>query len=105
MTVQLSEHFSLADITVTSQPFDNTPDADEIENLRLLCEHVLEPIRAHYDAPVHVNSGFRSHLVNTASGRRKVVSTAWGRQPTSRSRAWPMAILLSGFARTSRSTR
>lgn len=70
MTVQLTEHFSLAEMTVTSQPFDNTPNADEIVNLRLLCEHVLEPIRAHYKVPARVNSGFRSHLVNTAVGSK-----------------------------------
>lgn len=67
---QLSEHFSLAEMTHTSQPFPNVPNALETANLRTLCRAVLEPIRAHFQLPVHINSGFRSELVNEAVGSK-----------------------------------
>lgn len=66
--VMLSEHFSLAEMTATSKPFANVPTAGEIEALRLLCIHVLEPVRTHFGKPVRVNSGFRGAKVNKAVG-------------------------------------
>jgi len=39
---------------------NNNPTAGQIENLKKLCESILQPIRNHYDAPVIVSSGFRS---------------------------------------------
>jgi uncharacterized protein YcbK (DUF882 family) len=44
---------------------DNKPDSDEVvNNLRLLCEEVLQPVRDHYGKPVKINSGYRSEEVN-----------------------------------------
>lgn len=68
--MQLSAHFSLAEMTATSKPFDNTPGPAEIAALKLLCVHVLEPVRAHFNRPVRVNSGFRSARVNSAVGSK-----------------------------------
>jgi zinc D-Ala-D-Ala carboxypeptidase len=66
--MQLSPNFSLAEMTKTSQPFDNVPNAVEIANLKRWCENIGEKVRAHYGRPVHVNSGFRSKRVNDAVG-------------------------------------
>lgn len=66
--MNLSPHFSLAEMTRTSQPYANVPTASEIASLRTLCVKVLEPIRAHFGRPVKINSGFRSKLVNKAVG-------------------------------------
>lgn len=66
---QLSEHFSLAEMTRTSQPYPNVPNASEIVSLTTLCKRVLEPIRAHF-GPVNVNSGFRSAKVNASVGSK-----------------------------------
>jgi hypothetical protein len=53
--------------TATRFDMDNTPDDHEVENLRILCENVLQPLR---DAlgPIRVNSGYRNGLVNEAVG-------------------------------------
>ena len=67
--MQISEHFTLAELTVTNQPFANTPNEVEIANLKTLADKVLEPIRRHFGA-VRVNSGFRSARVNAAVGSK-----------------------------------
>jgi zinc D-Ala-D-Ala carboxypeptidase len=47
---------------------DNTPTSSEIENLRILCENVLQPVRNYYGMGVKVNSGYRHPLVNAKVG-------------------------------------
>lgn len=64
---KLSEHFTLGEMTATSQPFDNTPGAIALENLRTLCKQ-LETIRAKVGRPLRISSGFRSAKVNKAVG-------------------------------------
>lgn len=61
-----SEHFTLAELTRTDHPYDNTPRAEHVEALHALAVCLLDPIRRAYGAPVHVNSGFRSPTVNAA---------------------------------------
>lgn len=67
--MQLTPHFSLAELTVTDTGFDNTPDAQEVEELTTLAEF-LEKIRSRAldNKPIHVNSAFRSEAVNEAVG-------------------------------------
>ena len=64
---QLSEHFSLREMTRSDTALrlgiDNTPTPEYLQNLTLLCEQVLEPVRSHY-GPVRVNSGYRSLALN-----------------------------------------
>jgi zinc D-Ala-D-Ala carboxypeptidase len=66
--VQLSPHFSLVEMTFSQTAqrnlLNNTPDAAGIERLRRVCETILEPVRAHFGKPVHVNSGYRSPALN-----------------------------------------
>ena len=68
---QLTEHFSLAELTVSEvaarKGLDNTPDADSEENLRILASY-LEQIRALLGVPLHINSAFRAPKVNVAVG-------------------------------------
>ncbi len=61
----LTANFTLAELTKTRFDLDNTPSPQVVENLRTLCEKVLQPLR---DAvgPVNVTSGYRSKLVNEA---------------------------------------
>ena len=70
--MQLTKNFSLAEMikseTALRQGLDNTPGPKEIENLRLLCEQILQPIRDAYGRGVKVNSGFRHPDVNAAVG-------------------------------------
>lgn len=62
----LTANFTLAELTKTRFDLDNTPSTQVVENLRTLCEKVLQPLR---DAvgPVTVTSGYRSKLVNEAA--------------------------------------
>lgn len=67
--MQLTPHFSLAEMTRTSiRGLLNVPGERERERLRLLCEFVLEPVRKRFNAPVIVHSGYRSPLVNDRVG-------------------------------------
>ena len=72
---QLSPNFSLHELTKSETALrldiDNTPGEAETENLRLLCEKVLQPVRDHYGKGVKVNSGFRSSATNQATGGSK----------------------------------
>lgn len=35
-----------------------------VHNAYYLCEHILEPIRAQFQTPIHITSGFRPEAVN-----------------------------------------
>ena len=70
--MNLSKHFTLSEMTVSQtasrKGIDNTPGQKEIDALAMLCKEVLEPIRAHFDRPVIVTSGFRSVALNKRIG-------------------------------------
>ncbi len=66
--MQLSPHFTLAELTFTNhRTLDNTPDAEALKNLTRLAEF-LEKVRDLLDAPIDVNSAYRSPAVNTSVG-------------------------------------
>ena len=71
--MQLSKNFSLAELTrsATAAKFGiaNTPNAEQVENLRALCVDCLQPARDLYGKPVIVNNGFRSQALNSAMAR------------------------------------
>jgi zinc D-Ala-D-Ala carboxypeptidase len=73
--MQLTNNFSLAEMvksdTALRHDMDNTPGETEIENLKRLCEKVLQPIREHFKTGVKVNSGFRHPEVNAKVGGSK----------------------------------
>lgn len=68
----LSPHFSLIEMTKSQtaarRGIDNRPGPAEIERLKLLCTHVLEPVRTHFGRPVTINSGYRGPQLNRAVG-------------------------------------
>lgn len=68
---QLSQHFSLEELTHTDhREFDNTPNDSEKNNLKRLAEF-LEDIKATLGGkPIMVNSAFRSKQVNDAVGSK-----------------------------------
>jgi len=68
---QLTEHFTLEELTVTShREFDNTPNDIEIANLQRLAEF-LETVKTVLGSkPVMINSAFRSKQVNDAVGSK-----------------------------------
>ena len=73
--MNLSANFTLKELTksdtATRLGLDNTPDAQALENLKILCEKVLQPVREHFGKSVTVNSGYRSPESNAAVGGSK----------------------------------
>jgi hypothetical protein len=73
--MNLSPNFSLHELTKSETALrldlDNTPDDEATENLRLLCEKVLQPVRDHFGKGVKVNSAYRSPESNAAVGGSK----------------------------------
>ena len=94
-SIRLSEHFTLAELTKTNTNLKNVPNEVQIKNLKRLCGW-LEKLRSRYneryegpvdvftplalrrgvggeaglggEAPIVINSGFRSAAVNKAVG-------------------------------------
>jgi zinc D-Ala-D-Ala carboxypeptidase len=70
--MKLSEHFELAEFLVSEtaarRGIDNEPTPEVIENLRRLCQLVLQPLRVKLDRPVIITSGYRSPALNRAVG-------------------------------------
>ncbi|MER2511499.1 MAG: D-Ala-D-Ala carboxypeptidase family metallohydrolase [Nitrosomonas ureae] len=67
---KLTPHFTLNELIRSSRAselgIDNTPPEHVLSNLILLCTSILEPVRAHFDRPVRVNSGYRCLALNSA---------------------------------------
>ena len=69
--MQLSEHFSLEELTHTDhREFDNTPNADEIANLNRLANFLEQVKTVLGGKPVMINSAFRCKQVNDAVGSK-----------------------------------
>jgi zinc D-Ala-D-Ala carboxypeptidase len=73
MEIQLSPHFSLREMIRSDyairHKIENTPDAEIVLQLKLLCRDVLENLRLFLGGlPVIVTSGYRSPMVNLAIG-------------------------------------
>ena len=70
--MNLSENFTLQELiysdTAIRRGIDNKPNDETVENLKILCENILEPIREYFKAPVIVSSGYRSAAVCEAVG-------------------------------------
>jgi zinc D-Ala-D-Ala carboxypeptidase len=64
--MNLTQNFTLSEMTKSETALRfgmaNDPTETEIENLRILCENVLQPVRNYYGMGVKVNSGFRHPL-------------------------------------------
>lgn len=73
--MNLSPNFTLQELTKSETALrhnlPNDPTPEVIENLRVLCEKVLQPVREHYGKGVKVNSGYRAPEVNAAVGGSK----------------------------------
>jgi zinc D-Ala-D-Ala carboxypeptidase len=69
--MNLSEHFTLEELTATShREFDNTPKAAELANLMRLAALLEQVKTALGGKPVMINSGFRSKQVNDSVGSK-----------------------------------
>jgi len=69
--MQLSEHFSLEELTHTDhREFDNTPTDTELANLVRLANFLEEVKVVLNNKPIMINSAFRSKQVNDAVGSK-----------------------------------
>ena len=80
--MKLTENFSLNELTKSQtaerKGIDNTPSAEHQENLKSLCEMILQPIRDHFGQVVSVSSGYRSPELCIAIGSKTTSQHAKG---------------------------
>lgn len=69
--MKITKHVTYAEATQTNSGLENIPSGMQMENIKLLCEKVFEPLREWVDAPIKINSIFRSPRVNNAIGGSK----------------------------------
>jgi hypothetical protein len=68
--MQLSKNFTLEELTVTNTGLSNIPNEEQKRKLLYVAQYLLQPIRDEF-GEIHVNSGFRSDLVNEKIGGSK----------------------------------
>ena len=65
--MKLTAHFDLSEFTRSEsakrEGLDNTPTPEHLENIKILCEKVLEPIRLRFGS-INISSGYRGKLLN-----------------------------------------
>lgn len=67
----MTPHFTLAELTYTDhRKLDNTPNSQELLNLKKLAEFLEKVKTALGGKPVMINSAFRSKAVNDAVGSK-----------------------------------
>ena len=80
--MKLSENFSLLELTKSQtaerKGIDNTPSTEHQENLKRLCESILQRVRDHFGRVVSVSSGYRSAELCTAIGSKTTSQHAKG---------------------------
>ena len=69
--MNLTQHFTLAEMIRSGAAvrlnIANEPSAEVVENLRLLCENILEPLRRRFGV-IRITSGYRCQALNQAVG-------------------------------------
>lgn len=80
--MKISPHFDLDEFTFSETAvragIDNTPSDTEIQNLAILCEEILEPLRQRV-GPIQITSGFRCLQLNRRIGSKDASHHTKGR--------------------------
>ena len=80
--MQLSENFSLLELTKSQtaerKGIDNAPSPEHQENLKRLCESILQRVRDHFGRVVSGSSGYRSPELCEAIGSKTTSQHAKG---------------------------
>jgi len=80
--MNLSQNFSLRELTKSQtaerKGISNEPSEEHIENLKLLCTKILQPIRNEWGV-VSISSGYRSQALCEAIGSKITSQHAQGR--------------------------
>lgn len=70
--VNISKHISYKEATRSATALrlgiENIPNEYEIQNMEIIAKKVFEPLREAVDAPIKINSFFRSEKLNKAIG-------------------------------------
>jgi hypothetical protein len=70
--VNISKHISYKEATRSATALrlgiENTPNEYELQNMEIIAKKVFEPLREAVDAPIKINSFFRSEKLNKAIG-------------------------------------
>lgn len=74
---QLSPHFSLKEMTVTTTGLSNTPTGQALANLNYTAQQ-MELVRSLLGKPIKVNSGYRSAAANKAVGGSTTSAHSYG---------------------------
>jgi zinc D-Ala-D-Ala carboxypeptidase len=68
--MQLSKNLSLAEMIISDSAkragISNTPTEEHLSNMKKLAINVFQPIREHFNVPIHISSGYRSLALNKA---------------------------------------
>ena len=80
--IQLSPHFTLYELTNSSTAkqygIKNEPNETQIQNLKRLCNEVLEPVRDRIGCPLFISSGYRGERLNALVGGSKTTQHKFG---------------------------
>lgn len=70
--MKLTEHFDLQEFTYSETAkrygIKNKPKTLIIDNIKTLCEEILEPLRLEIGKPIHISSGYRCLELNKKVG-------------------------------------
>lgn len=75
--MKLTNNFSLSEMLISGAAYrykyyeQFAPSENVVQNLKELCENVLQPLRDNLGVPVHVSSGYRCKRVNDKIGGAK----------------------------------
>lgn len=68
--MRLSKNLTLKECTRSQTArrlgLENNPDDPQITNLKLVAQHVFQPLRDQFKVPIFVSSGYRSQKLNAA---------------------------------------
>lgn len=73
--MQLTKNFTLEELTRSSKAkalrIDNSPNPEQLANLKALAENILQPLRDALGFPINITSGLRVPALNAAVGGSK----------------------------------
>ena len=68
--MQLSKYVSIGEVTHSDtakrKGIDNSPTAEHLENLKVICAEVFDKVREHFGVPLYISSGYRGDALNKA---------------------------------------
>lgn len=72
ITVKISNNITYKEAiksrTASKYGLDNTPNSEQLENMKLVANKVFQPLRENYNVPIYISSFFRSVEVNKKIG-------------------------------------